>query len=1226
MPVVFRSAKRPGRGRAIVAAAHTIDLHNRAEARKQRALRAPWQRDAFVYRNSIGELRYGTNFLANAAARMKVYVAARAADGESNLPLPITDPSLGAPPEVIEAARLATLVFTNGSNDMSDHMRIASTNISLAGEAFILGQDDPETGRTTYSIRSVSEIAVFGDKIMLREGPVASMGKDGMIELDPDLTDLARMWQVDPEYRARADSAVRAIINECESLLILRRSIRAVGRSRYAGAGILLVPDELGFAEDVDGDGVESDPFLSTLTRNMMTPIADEGSASEVVPLVIRGSADALKEFRYIDIARSFDEWAIKIRQEIVGVIASGLDLPKEVIMGVADLNHWCVDEQTEILTRTGWKRHNELRIGDEVRSLNHLTGLAEWDTVKDIYRATVQAEPMTTLRGRSHSSMTTANHRWPVIGGGGKRLWRTSKTLKEQDRFTLAAPSGDAPTEAKWDDAFVELLGWYWTEGSVQKGLVTIAQSHQANPERVARIRRALTELYGPAKASLRNGSRRGAPGWRESIQENRSAHGRAVTVFHLNTAASLPFIVNAPAKCVARELIASLTSRQLELFIATSLEGDGWHYKSGQRDIFQSAPERLEALELAGVLAGYATTMHQVEGGWSLRLSRKATLRPIKSARQTRRKGGGGLTSEIVAYDGTVWCPTTGNSTWLARREGAVFYTGNSAWQVDDNTFRHHIEPHVIVLMSCFTDGFLKAAMTAMLPYDLQQEWLPRMTFWYDPTELVTHPDQTQNALNAHDRLAISDAALRRYLGLSEGDAPTAGEIEIRMIRNVRTLPPNLLMSLYHELDPSLAVPPITTTGMIPGVKPGLGGGAIMPVAPVAPGAEPAAPDATILTPTPPLDTGGTGGPPIGDQQAAAAARELVQSMSERQREEVKRAVLGELRSRGYQVTVPALTAASKPKAGADAKRLSKRLTAIDRDLRVKVQAAANAAVVRQLEKAGVRLNQRVAKNARLRALAASVHVEFIPARIGQAEAERLGIVASDLMRTEWDTLEATFRSMVGEAQRSAIKVAAQLAHVSEDEATQIAAVAMAQGVDNGWNTLRGALDSISLSALYNPHPNVSVADMAAALNPDSLVPTGVVRCALAVTGGAREQDFGIVKTITGAEVPAVSLGNPVGGVASGATISDLLTNLGASTAGYEWVHGPSDRPFPPHEALDGLEFDNFDDAALANSGDFPSNQFYFPGDHDGCLCDTSVLWVTDQDVADAMAGADA
>jgi hypothetical protein len=33
-------------------------------------------------------------------------------------------------------------------------------------------------------------------------------------------------------------------------------------------------------------------------------------------------------------------------------------------------------------------------------------------------------------------------------------------------------------------------------------------------------------------------------------------------------------------------------------------------------------------------------------------------------------------------VRYTGTVWCPTTANGTWLARRKGTVYFTGNSSW----------------------------------------------------------------------------------------------------------------------------------------------------------------------------------------------------------------------------------------------------------------------------------------------------------------------------------------------------------------------------------------------------------------------------------------------------------------------------------------------------------------------------------------------------------------
>ena len=34
-----------------------------------------------------------------------------------------------------------------------------------------------------------------------------------------------------------------------------------------------------------------------------------------------------------------------------------------------------------------------------------------------------------------------------------------------------------------------------------------------------------------------------------------------------------------------------------------------------------------------------------------------------------------------EDIVYDGLVWCPTTPNGTWFARREGTVYFTGNSA-----------------------------------------------------------------------------------------------------------------------------------------------------------------------------------------------------------------------------------------------------------------------------------------------------------------------------------------------------------------------------------------------------------------------------------------------------------------------------------------------------------------------------------------------------------------
>jgi hypothetical protein len=39
------------------------------------------------------------------------------------------------------------------------------------------------------------------------------------------------------------------------------------------------------------------------------------------------------------------------------------------------------------------------------------------------------------------------------------------------------------------------------------------------------------------------------------------------------------------------------------------------------------------------------------------------------------------------IVGLEGVVWCPTTENKTWFARRKGKTYFTGNSGWGGEDH-----------------------------------------------------------------------------------------------------------------------------------------------------------------------------------------------------------------------------------------------------------------------------------------------------------------------------------------------------------------------------------------------------------------------------------------------------------------------------------------------------------------------------------------------------------
>ena len=77
-----------------------------------------------------------------------------------------------------------------------------------------------------------------------------------------------------------------------------------------------------------------------------------------------------------------------------------------------------------------------------------------------------------------------------------------------------------------------------------------------------------------------------------------------------------------------------------------------------------------------------------------------------------------------------------------------------------------------------------------------------------------------------------------------------------------------------------------------------------------------------------------------------------------------------------------------------------------------------------------------------------------------------------------------------------------------------------------------------------------------------------------------------------------------------------ADALTEaVGAYATQYTWEVGDPQRPFEPHQELDGVtwfsweEFDKLD----VNAADswLPGN-VYFPGDHDGCQCEYSIEFV--------------
>lgn len=344
----------------------------------------------------------------------------------------------------------------------------------------------------------------------------------------------------------------------------------------------------------------------------------------------------------------------------------------------------YCLDVDTEILTAEGFKRHDQLRGDEQVLTLNMDTGLSEWQPVLSVHTFDVQDIEMLSMETRGHSSLSTLNHRWPVRVVHGSRWQSTDEiTIRESTDLNLncrlipSAPCASLPTVAKYDDAFVELVAWFITEGTIRVNNsgtlstgVRIGQSTKVNPLYVERIRASLTALWGTPTDRMnrpRGPKQDWNPEWRERPDQH---HG--MTVFDLNTIAGRTLIEIAPNRVVAADFIASLTAAQLRLFVETCIDADGWREsKTGQVGFSQNCLERLEPVQMAATLLGMPTAVTRQRDMFSMTFYRhRGTTQPHRHTKTTR----------TVRFSGTVWCPKTQNSTWLARRNGTVYFTGNT------------------------------------------------------------------------------------------------------------------------------------------------------------------------------------------------------------------------------------------------------------------------------------------------------------------------------------------------------------------------------------------------------------------------------------------------------------------------------------------------------------------------------------------------------------------
>lgn len=361
----------------------------------------------------------------------------------------------------------------------------------------------------------------------------------------------------------------------------------------------------------------------------------------------------------------------------------------------------FCATEDTEVFTlQHGWVTHDRLTAGDVVLTLNHETGLSEWQPCEAVHRFEVVDEPVVRTEMSYHSSCVTVGHRWPVIDkGSGARRWRESiLDFNTKDAIITGAPCATLPTKKTHSDALVELVAWWTTEGHLanwskpdhHRRIGVITQLPGPNADRISS---ALDDLYEQVD-SLKDVRR---PAWRKSFD------GRVVrwflsheAILHLTTAACVGGTGEEGFdKVVRHDFIMDLTAAQLETYVNTFFDADGSMKSSVHGCATQKVDSRLDSVEAACHLLGWPTrrdhryfryqhTPKLVKPGYKYGpVDLEVPTLTMSKVRESRQPVGvrGKDCRSVDEYTGIVWCPQTPNRTWFARHEGTVFYTGNSA-----------------------------------------------------------------------------------------------------------------------------------------------------------------------------------------------------------------------------------------------------------------------------------------------------------------------------------------------------------------------------------------------------------------------------------------------------------------------------------------------------------------------------------------------------------------
>jgi hypothetical protein len=366
--------------------------------------------------------------------------------------------------------------------------------------------------------------------------------------------------------------------------------------------------------------------------------------------------------------------------------------------------NDWkdrhCHSQDTEILTRNGWKKYNEISIGDLAVCFDYINEEYIYGDIQDIIVKDYEGD-MFRFSSDGLDCCVTPDHRmvtryWTKLRSGKNPAWRI-KTAEEVSRSAkgsiLSIPIGGSPFGPGIDGLSLEMcraLGWIMTDGYCSRW----DRSKDFERKRGSTGKRIRSYIV---VAQSKNTTKNNTIIWREMVRvfselcnsptiREHNARGntneKIVIRISVDDAEKfLEWLDESDIHKIPRRLLMQCSEEQCRALFLGLMEGDGgWDKNIGRWVKFcpGHATDLADGFQELALKLGYSATRVVQKGyvdkrGWVAKPQWLVRLsdRPQHCIRRQD--------NYREPYSGKVWCVTVPTGAFVARRNGKAFVTGN-------------------------------------------------------------------------------------------------------------------------------------------------------------------------------------------------------------------------------------------------------------------------------------------------------------------------------------------------------------------------------------------------------------------------------------------------------------------------------------------------------------------------------------------------------------------